>query len=125
MTFERYEQIFRHRSFRLFWGGFTFSVLGDTISRVALTWFVYQTTRSAEALGWLMLCYTGPVIVGGLVAGPLLDRFDRRTVMVVDNLVRGVAVALIPLLYALGLLALWHIYLVAAVYGALMMISLA
>src|SRR5262249_58160192 len=81
MTFERYGQIFRHRSFRLFWGGFTFSVLGDTMSRVALTWFVYETTRSAEALGWLMLCYTGPVVVGGLVAGPLLDRFDRRAVM--------------------------------------------
>jgi MFS family permease len=100
-------------------------VLGDAMTRVALTWFVYETTRSAEALGWLMLCYTGPIIVGGLIAGSLLDRFDRRAVMLADNLVRGGAVALIPVLHALGRLAVWHIYLVAAVYGLLMMISLA
>jgi MFS family permease len=125
VTFEHYRQIFQNRSFALFWSGFSFSVLGDAMTRVALTWFVYETTGSAAALGWLMLCYTGPIVVGGLLAGSLLDRFDRRAVMVADNVVRGVAVALIPLLYALGLLAVWHIYAVAAVYGLLMMISLA
>jgi MFS family permease len=125
MTFDSYRQIFQNRAFRLFWIGFTFSVLGDSITHVALTWFVYETTRSAEALGWLMLCYTGPVIVGGLLAGSLLDRFDRRTVIVVDNVVRGAGVALIPVLYAFGWLALWHIYAVAALYGLFMMISLA
>jgi MFS family permease len=125
MTFESYRQIFQNRSFRLFWSGFSFSVLGDTMTRVALTWFVYEATGSAEALGWLMICYTGPIIVGGLLAGPLLDRFDRRAVMVVDNVVRGLAVALVPLLYALGRLEVAHVYAVAAVYGLLMMISLA
>jgi MFS family permease len=125
MAFENYRQIFRNRSFRLFWCGFSFSVLGDAMTRVALTWFVYETTGSAEALGWLMICYTGPIIIGGLLAGTLLDRFDRRAVMVVDNVVRGLAVALVPLLYALGRLEVWHIYAVAAVYGLLMMISLA
>jgi MFS family permease len=125
MTFDRYRQIFQNRSFRLFWIGFTFSVLGDAITHVALTWYVYERTRSAAALGWLMLCYTGPVIVGGLLAGSLLDRFDRRKVILLDNIVRGAGVALIPLLYAVGQLALWHIYAVAALYGLLMMISLA
>ncbi len=122
---ESYRQIFQHRSFRLFWLGFTFSELGDAMTRVALTWFVYEQTRSAEALGWLAFWYTGPVIVGGLVAGSLLDRFDRRRVMVADNVIRGLAVGLIPLLHALGHLAVWHVYLVAALYGFLMMISLA
>jgi MFS family permease len=125
MAFDSYRQIFHNASFRRFWFGFSFSVLGDAMTRVALTWFVYETTGSAAALGWLMLCYTGPIIVGGLLAGTLLDRFDRRMVMVADNLVRGLAVTLIPLLYALGQLALWHIYAVAAVYGLLMIISLA
>jgi MFS family permease len=65
------------------------------------------------------------VIIGGLVSGPLLDRFDRRKVMIVDNLLRGTVFALIPLFHSLGMLALWHIYVVASVYGFLMMISLA
>src|SRR5262245_51846577 len=117
MTFERYRQIFQNKSFALFWSGFSFSVLGDAMTRVALTWYVYEVTGSAEALGWLMLCYTGPIVVGGLIAGWLLDRFDRRAVMMADNLARGAAVVLIPLLHAMGRLAIWHIYLVAAVYG--------
>lgn len=118
-------QIFKVGPYRRFWSGFTLSELGDAMTRVALTWYVYESTRSPEALGWLMLAYTGPVIVGGLVAGSLLDRFDRRKVMLADNLIRGAAVVAIPVLHAIGMLALWHVYVVAAVYGSLMMISLA
>lgn len=120
-----YRSIFQVRPFRLFWLGFTFSVLGDALTRVAFTWFVYDLTKSPQALGILTLCYSGPIILGGLMAGWLLDRFNRRTVMIVDNVVRGAAVGLIPLLFALGQLQLWHIYLVAAVYGLFMMIGLA
>lgn len=125
MTTGNYGRIFRLPAFRAFWAGFTCSVLGDAMTRVALTWYVFELTRSAEALGWLMFWYTGPVVVGGLLAGALLDRFDRRMVILVDSLLRGIAVATVPLLYALGRLALWHIYVVAGVYGLLMMIALA
>jgi MFS family permease len=123
--YRNYAQIFQYRSFRNFWLGYSVSILGDAVSRVALTWFVYEATHSAQALGWLTLCYTGPVIVGGLLAGWLLDRFDRRQVMLVDNLLRAGVMLLVPLLYAWGRLELWHVYLVAAVYGLLMMIPLA
>ncbi len=120
-----YQQIFQQPAFRNFWLGFTLSTLGDVMGRVALTWFVYDLTRSSEALGLLALAYTGPVILGGLVAGPLLDHFGARRVMLVDNLARGAVMLIIPLLHGLGVLALWHIYAAAAVYGSLMMISLA
>jgi MFS family permease len=125
MTIDRYRAVFANRSFRTFWSGFSFSVLGDGMTRVALIWFVYSATGSARAVGTLLLCYTGPIIVGGLIAGMLLDRFDRRVVMIADNLTRGVVLGLIPLLHALGRLALWHAYVAAGVYGLLMMISLA
>jgi MFS family permease len=125
MTIDRYRAVFANRSFRIFWSGFSFSVLGDGMTRVALIWFVYSATGSARAVGTLLLCYTGPIIVGGLMAGVLLDRFDRRKVMIADNLTRGAVIALIPLLHALGRLALWHAYVAAGVYGLLMMISLA
>lgn len=111
--------------FRRFWLGFTLSVLGDSFTRVAFTWFVYETTKSAAAVGLLMVFYTGPLIVGGFLAGWALDRFDRRVVMIADNVVRGLAIAIVPLLYLLGYLALWHVYLAAAVYGLLMMVALA
>lgn len=122
---DRYRAVFANRAFARFWVGFTLSSLGDAMTRVALIWYVFERTDSARALGLFSVAYTGPVIIGGLLAGWLLDRFDRRRVMQVDALVRGVAVGTIPLLHALGRLELWHLYAVAAVYGLLMMISLA
>jgi MFS family permease len=120
-----YSALLRSRPFARFWIGFTVSALGDAMTRVALIWYVYQTTNSPAAVGILLLCYTGPVLVGGLLAGSLLDRFDRGRVMLVDNAIRGLAIGSIPLLQAMGLLALWHLYAVAAVYGFLYMITLA
>lgn len=125
VSIDNYRQVFRHRSFRDFWLGFTLSAVGDMMTRVALTWYVWENTHSAEALGLLTFFYTGPIILGGLLAGWLLDRFETRKVMIVDNLLRGAIIAVIPVMHALGQLQLWHIYVVAAVYGFLMMISLA
>jgi MFS family permease len=122
---DRYRQVFANRAFLRFWVGFTISSLGDAMTRVALIWYVFERTDSARALGLFSVAYTGPVIVGGLLAGWLLDRFPRQRVMQMDALVRGIAVGIIPLLHALGRLELWHLYAVAAVYGLLMMISLA
>jgi MFS family permease len=121
----QYRQIFAAKGFRNFWLGFSFSVMGDAMSRVALTWYVLEKTQAPEALGLLSLAYTGPVILSGLFVGAILDRFDRRNVMIIDNPIRGTIMALIPLLHLLNLLELWHIYLASAVYGSLVMVSLA
>ena len=120
-----YRDILDNRKFRAFWSGFTASSIGDSLTRVALTWLVFEETKSAQALGLLTIAYTAPILVGGLIAGPLLDRFSPRRVMLTDNLIRGVVFSLIPILHLLGRLQLWHIYLFAAIYGFLMMISLA
>ncbi len=125
VQFDNYRQVFKHKSFRYFWLGFTLSTLGDTMTRVALTWLVWELTQSAFALGLLTFVYTAPVLVGGLLAGWLLDRFGQRRVIFWDSVLRGAFVLIIPLFYQLEILALWHIYAVAAVYGALFMIPLA
>jgi MFS family permease len=111
--------------FRRFWIGFSVSAVGDAMTRTALVWYVLQATHSAPAVGLLILAYAGPVSVGGLLAGHLLDRFDPRAVMVTDCAVRGLAVASVPAAFAAGHLLLWHVYAVAAVYGLLFMIGLA
>lgn len=120
-----YAELLRDPPFRRFWAGLLVSATGDELTKVALVWFVYEQTGSAAALGILMLCLTGPIVIGGFVAGWLLDRFDRRLVMTVDNVVRGLALALVPALHLLGWLEVWHVYVAASVYGLLLMISLA
>lgn len=120
-----YRDILRDKNFLAFWSGFTLSSVGDSLTRVALTWLVFEETKSAQALGILTIAYTAPILLGGFFAGQLLDRFGARRVMIVDNLIRGFVFALIPILHVLSRLEIWHIYVFAAIYGALMMISLA
>ena len=120
-----YREIAGNKNYLAFWSGFTISTLGDSLTRVALTWLVFEETKSPQALGVLTIAYTAPILLGGLIAGPLLDRFSPRRVMLIDNLIRGLVFSLIPILHFLDKLELWHIYLFAAIYGFLMMVSLA
>jgi len=117
--------VLRVNSFRDFWVAFTFSSVGDMMTKTALVWYVFEQSRSTVEVGLLLLAYAGPVAIGGLLAGYLLDRFDRRTTMLLDSLIRGVVVISIPIAAATGHLMLWQVYAVAAVYGFLFMISLA
>ena len=121
----RYRQLLRRRDFALLWGGATVSALGDGMSFVALVWLLLERGGSSADVGWLAAVYTAPVVVGGLVAGVVLDRFDRRRVLAADNLVRGVAIATVPLAAAAGALTTAHLFVVAAIYGLLYMTSVA
>ncbi len=115
----------RHWRFSLLWGGLTISSLGDSLTRLALIWLTYHLKGSAADVGILITCYSAPVILGGPLAGLILDRLGPRRAMLADNLVRGVMVGLIPVLFHAGALQPWHLYIVAAIYGLLRMITLA
>jgi MFS family permease len=121
----RYRDLLRNRQFALLWGGATVSALGDGMSFVALVWLLIERGGTAGDVGWLAAVYTAPVVVGGLVAGVILDRFDPRRVIAADNLVRGVVIASVPIAGALGMLTTAHLFVVAAVYGLLFMTSIA
>ncbi len=95
------------------------------MSFVALVWLTIERGGTTQTVGWLAAAYTAPVILGGLAAGVLLDRFDRRLVLAADNLVRGVAIASVPIAAALGMLTTTQLFVVAAIYGLLFMTSLA
>ncbi|MGZ8781947.1 MAG: MFS transporter [Gaiellaceae bacterium] len=89
------------------------------------SWTAYNVGESVADVGALLVAYTAPVVVGGPLVGVLLDRYDRRRLLVLDNLVRGVSMAAVPVLYATGTLRLWHLYVAAVVYGLLKMVPLA
>lgn len=120
-----YATLLRNRRYRLVWGGATLSILGDGAAWVALAWTAYRVNESAADVGGLLVAYTAPVVVGGPLVGLLLDRYDRRLLLVVDNLVRAAAMAAVPALHAAGSLRLWHLYVAAGVYGLLKMFPLA
>jgi MFS family permease len=96
----------------------TVSLLGDGIFYVALPWQVYQLSDAPTALSVVGITMSIPQIVLLLVGGVVSDRFDRRRVMVAADLLRGMAVAALGLLAVSGSLRLWHVMVIAAVFGA-------
>jgi hypothetical protein len=121
----RYLHVLNTTDFRRLWAGATVSTLGDGMTFVALSWLVLTGPGGTAALGVLGICYTAPVLVGGLAVGPLLDRFDKRTVLIADSLLRAAAVLSVPSTAALGAVPGWLPFAVAAVYGLLKMVPLA
>ena len=109
----------RRPAFRRLWLGQTVSRLGDQFTVIALLWFVLQLTRSGAAVGLAVLCFELPGVVTGPLLGRLLDRLQPRLLMGIDNLLRALVIALIPALYAFGVLEIWYIYLLALCAGAL------
>ncbi len=109
----------RHPAFQRLWLGLSISYLGDQFTLIALLWFVLQVTGSGTAVGLVILCFDLPGIVTGALIGRLLDRYQPRLVMSFDNLARAALIAAIPMLYAIGLLHLWHVFVLALLAGVL------
>ncbi|MFE3448338.1 MFS transporter [Nonomuraea sp. NPDC059194] len=123
--FTRYRRALAGRDFRLLWLGSSLSLAGDGMTFVALAWLVLSQPDGTARLGLLTVCYTLPVFAGGLLAGPLLDRFDKRHVLAADSVVRGVAMAAIPLAAVAGEVPTVLPFVVAAIYGLFKMVPLA
>jgi MFS family permease len=108
----------RHRDFRLLWSGMCASLLGDGIFLVAMAWQVYALSNAPTALALVGITMTVPTIAFLLLGGVVSDRLDRRRIMLASDVVRGLAVGLLALLSLTGVLELWHVAAIAAVYGA-------
>jgi MFS family permease len=77
----------RQRSFALLWGGFLVSFLGDSIQLYAMSWLIVTelAPRSGLHLGIVTLAFAAPRILLAMVAGTATDRFDRRRVLLVTQ----------------------------------------
>ena len=83
-------------TFRRLWVGQAVSYFGDMMNTTALAIMLYVLTHSTAIVALGLIAKAAPVILLGLVAGPIVDRFDRQRVMIVADLVRGVLTVTIP-----------------------------
>jgi MFS family permease len=97
-----------NRNFRLLWLGQVVSQLGDWFNYVALYALLFQLTGSATAVAWLMVVQMLPIAIVGPGAGVVVDRFDRRRIMIAADVIRGVAV--LGLLFVRTEAAVWLAY---------------
>jgi MFS family permease len=101
--------VLRRRDFALLWTGGLVSLGGDWVLYAALPFFVYERTGSTVATAGMIVAELAPGAVAGSVAGVFVDRWDRRRVLVVANVLQGAVVAFL----LLG--ELWLVFAVAAV----------
>src|SRR6201981_3235187 len=72
----------RHRNLRLFFGGQSISLIGTWMTRVATSWLVYRLTKSAVLLGTVGFAGQIPTFLLAPLAGVIVDRVDRRQVLI-------------------------------------------
>jgi MFS family permease len=89
--------VFAIGEFRALWLAQVLSVAGDQLARVALTFLVYDRTRSALLAAVTFAASVVPAFIGGITLSGLADRFPRRRVMIVCDLTRVALVAVMAI----------------------------
>lgn len=110
--------VFRRREPALLVSGQAVSAFGDGVANVALTILVLDTTHSASALGFYAAARMIPLVAFLLVGGVIVDRFSRRTLMLLSDAARAVLMAAVVVLSVLGHLHYWELIVMAVVFGA-------
>jgi MFS transporter, DHA3 family, macrolide efflux protein len=98
-------------TFFILWSGQAISLLGSQLVQFALVWWLTKTTGSATVLALATLMAMLPQIILGPVAGALVDRWNRRAVMIVADGLSALAVVVLAILFRSGQVQVWHVYL--------------
>lgn len=106
------------RAFLLIWGGQTLSLIGTSMTRFALLIWGWQATGQATTLALLLTWQMTTTVLLSPLAGVLVDRFSRKTMMMASDLGSGLVTVGLLALYLGGDLQVIHIYGAAAAYGA-------
>jgi len=102
-------------AFFTIWTGQQLSLIGSMLSGFALVWWLTQLTGSATVLATASLVQTLPRVLLGPFAGALVDRWNRRKVMLVADSAIALASALLGYLFWRDAMQIWHVYAVMAI----------
>ena len=91
--------IFRKRDFSLMWSAQLVSTIGEALTDLAAAILIFRITNSAFAVGAVLMVTAIPTLFVGLFAGVFVDRFDKKRILLLANLLRGFIVLGIPLSY--------------------------
>jgi hypothetical protein len=115
-------RLWHNRNFNTFWLGQSLSALGDAFALIAMPLLVLQATGSVAQMGLVTGTFGIAQLLAGLVAGALVDKMDRRRLMIVCDLGRLLVYSLIPLGWLLAGPQVWLIYVVTGAGSALGMV---
>ncbi len=107
----------RNRDFILLWSGQAVSILGAQVAFLAVPLLALALTHSPAQAGFVEAVGALPYLVLALPAGALVDRWNRKAVMIWCEFARALAFGSVPCAYAVGRLGMAHLYVVAVVAG--------
>lgn len=110
-------KVLRIRHLAILWSSQVFSAMGDFFYLIAVMWIAVKVAGSAA--GIVAAAEAGSMLLFGLLGGVYADRWNRRTTMIAVDLLRALAVGVLPVLALTGTLQLWHLVVVAVVVGSL------
>ena len=116
------KSLWRNRDYMLLWSGQALSDIGGAVSELAFPLLVLAVTHSPAQAGFVAALRALPATLFSLFAGVLVDRWDRKRVMLVCDTGRALSLASIPIAFALGHLTIWQLYITAFLEGTLMIV---
>lgn len=116
------KSLWRNRDYLLLWSGQALSDIGGAVSELAFPLLVLAATHSAAQAGFAAALRALPATLFSLFAGVLVDRWNRRWVMLACDTGRALSLGSIPVAYALGHLTVWQLYITAFLEGTLLIV---
>ncbi len=110
--------ILRHRPLQLIFAANLVSMVGSGLNSAAVTWYVLQATHSEMALGTLIVLQTIPAMLMLPFTGVIIDRQDRRWLVMLLDAGRAVIILVVALLALYGRVQLWQVYGMAVLVAA-------
>ena len=97
--------------------GQALSILASTMVEFALSIWIFERTSSATVLGVMTTAFTVPFLLLTPIAGAMVDRYNRKLMMMVSDLTAGLGTLIILVLFLTGRIETWHFYVVNAIIG--------
>jgi MFS family permease len=116
------KSLWRNRDYLLLWSGQALSDIGGAVSELAFPLLVLAVTHSPAQAGFVAALRALPATLFSLLAGVLVDRWDRKWLMLVCDAGRALSLASIPVAYTLGHLTIWQLSMTAFLEGTLMIV---
>ena len=105
----------RNKNLLLLWTGKLVSGLGDRMYAIAIAWWILELTNSPAIMGLYLLAATLPMVLLGLVAGVVIDKSNLKHVLIIADVVRGIGITLLGILYLNDSLTLVSVFRVTVV----------
>ncbi len=117
IDFKQIFRAFQYRNYRYYYIGQGVSLIGTWMQRVAMSWLVYRLTHSPFLLGVVSFSSEIPIFLASPFAGVLLDRWNRKKVLVITQILSMIQAFILTALVFAHTIQVWHIIALSVFIG--------